>query len=224
MTNSRMHISLAALALLVPVAAAQADLYSYTELGLTGPGTVRSTLADKGQLAGSLAMGLTEENTAQLFFEKGSVITGSDLALTQGGSVPVGTAVNSYILHFDPVGASSSPVYEFHGTLTFEEKVLGVIFDTDAVHGAMAASDASLGLGSGYYDANYRYRKFEEQAKWGDVAILGSHSVTLNLFTNSAMDEVRIITTPVPGAALLGTLGLGLSGYLCRRRKLAHLS
>jgi hypothetical protein len=207
------------LAVFLLVAPAQADLHSATDLPLTGPGTVQVSLADKGQLTSSLAMGVTEENSAQLFFEKGSFIAGSDLALTLGGSVPVGTYVNSYILHFDPVGRSSSPVYEYHGTLTFDETILGVIYDTASVHGLMVQSDSSVGLGAGYYDASYSNRKFEYgQSQWGDVAILGS-SVTFNLFTNSGVDEVRIITTPIPGAALLGSLGLGLSGWLCRRRR-----
>jgi hypothetical protein len=198
--------------------AVHADFSGSTELALSGPGTVRASLDYKGPLQDSLQMGLAEANTAQLFFERGSIVTGSDLVLTKGGTVSVGTSVNSYILHFDPVGSSSSPVWEFHETITFDETVLGVIFDTTASHGQMANSDVTVGLGSGYYETNWMHRKFEEgQDKWNDVAIVGN-SVTFNLFTNSSMDEVRIITTPVPGAVLLGLLGLSAAGIKLRKR------
>ncbi len=203
---------------LVAAPATQADFSSSLQLPLTGPGTTRADLDYQGQLTGSLAMGAAEANTGQLFFEKASVITGSDLALTTGGSVAVGTPVKSYILHFDPVGSSSSPVWEFHETLTFDEAVLGVIFDTQTSHGHLASSDATVGLGAGFYDGSWSNRKFEEgQDKWNDVVISGN-TVTFNLFTNSSMDEARIITTPVPGAVLLGMLGLSVAGVKLRKR------
>lgn len=198
--------------------AAEADFYDSTQLALSGPGTTRASLDYKGQLQSSLKMGLAEANTAQLFFERSSVITGSNLILTQGSTVPIGTRVNSYILHFDPVGAASMPVWEFHETLTFDETILGVIFDTNTTHGQMAGSDVAVGLGTDYYEASWTQRKFEEgQDKWNDIAILGN-SVTFDLFTNSSMDEVRIITTPVPGAVLLGLLGLSVAGAKLRKQ------
>lgn len=199
----------------VPVV--RADFAGSTQLVLTGPGTTRAPIDYKGQLTGSLAMGSAEANTGQLFFESSGVVTGSGLSLTLGGTLPVGTRYNSYILHFDPDGSNSIPVWEFHEKITFDEKVLGVIFDTDATLGELAATDDTLGIGSSYYESNYFHRKFEDgQDKWNDIAILGS-SVTCNLFTNSSMDEVRIVTTPAPAAVLLGVLGLGAAGVRLRR-------
>ena len=199
------------------VSPVEADFLGSTQLALTGPDTTPAPIDYRGQLQSSLAMGLAEANTGQLFFEKSSVITGSDLVLTEGGTVPVGTRVNSYILHFDPVGSNSSPVWEFHETITFDETVLGIIFDTAAAPGRLAGSDTVMGLGSTYYESDSYHRKFEEgQDRWNDVAILGN-SVTFNLFTNSSMDEARIITTPVPGAVLLGILGLGAVGVKLRK-------
>jgi len=205
-------------ALLTAVAVpAEAAFIGSTELPLTGPSTTRAPLSYKGQLTYSLEMGQAEENSGQLFFEKSTVITGSDLTLTKGGVVPVGTSVESYILHFDPVGASSSPVWELHETLTFDQTVLGVIFDTTTAQTELSSTDSILGLGPNYYQTGYYHRKFEEdQEKWNDIAILGN-SVTFNLFTNTSMDEVRIVTTPVPGAVLLGVLGLGAAGLKLRK-------
>ncbi len=214
----RRTILIAVLCLFVAVPVVRADFSGSTQLPLSGPGTTRAPLDDQGQLTSSLAMGLAEANTGQLFFEKSSTITGSDLVLTTGGTVPVGTQVNSYILHFDPVEANSKPVWEFHETISFDEKVLGVIFDTTASHGHLAATDATLGLGSAFYESNWVSRKFEEgQDKWNDVVISGN-TVTFDLFTNSSMDEARIVTTPVPGAVLLGLLGLGAAGVKLRKR------
>ena len=195
----------------------KADFISSTQLALSTPGTVRAPLVYKGQLQNSLKMGLAEENRGQLFFEKSSIITGSNLTLTKGGIVPIGTQVRSYILHFDPLGSSSSPVWELRETLTFDEIVLGVIFDTTVAPGQLANTDSVLGIGSDYYETSSLHRKFEEgQEKWNDIAILGN-SVTFDLFTNSSMDEVRIVTIPVPGAVLLGMLGLGVVGVKLRK-------
>jgi len=214
MMKRLMFITIVCVFVTLPV---RADFSSSTQLPLTGPGTTRAPIDYKGQLSSSLAMGLAEANTGQLFFEKSSVITGSDLVLTLGGTVPVGTSVNSYILHFDPTGASSSPVWEFHETITFDETVLGIIFDTTAAHGQLASSDATLGLGSGFYESDWMHRKFEEgQDRWNDVAISGS-TVTFNLFTNTSMDEARIVTIPLPGAILLGILGLSAAGIKLRK-------
>jgi len=210
-------MSVAVLCLFVAVSAVEADFSSSVQHALTGPGTTRAPLDYKGQLTSSLVMGNTEANTGQLFFEKSSVITGSDLNLTLGGSVPVGTSVNSYILHFDPIGRSSVPVWEFHETITFDETVLGVIFDTASVPNQLAASDGILGIGAGYYESSSYHRKFEDnQDIWIDVAVLGN-SVTFDLFTNSSMDEARIVTVPVPGAILLGMLGLSVVGVKLRK-------
>jgi len=202
----------------VSVPVVQADFAGSTQLGLTGPDTTRAPIDYKGQLSSSIAEGSAEANAGQLFFEKSSVITGPALDLTVGGTVPVGTAVNSYILHFDAVGNTGGlPVYEFHETINFDEKVLGLIFDTSETGVQLATSDSIVGLGAGFYETDAARRKLEvNQDYWIDTAIFGT-SVTLDLFTNSSMDEVRIVTVPVPGAVLLGMLGLSVVGVKLRK-------
>lgn len=195
---------------------------------LTGPGTTRADIVWKGDLAGavsSLAMGQAEENSVQVFAENLNVLLAQDLALVGGGVVSAGTRVNSYIVHFDPIGRSSTPVWEGKGSILFDEMVLGVIYANDggtAPYSLLTNSDNIVGLGSNFYEADTAQRKFEVTSnKWIDIASSGT-GVDLNLFTNSSMDEVRIITqavpVPAPGALLLGAAGTSLVGYLRRRK------
>ncbi|MBN1123951.1 MAG: hypothetical protein JXA82_03010 [Sedimentisphaerales bacterium] len=192
---------------------------------LTGPVTTRADIVWNGDLAsavGSLAMGSAEEDSVQVFAENLNVILAQDLALVGGGVISAGTAVNSYIVHFDPIGRSSTPVWEGKGSILFDEQVLGLIYSDGSSAGdsLLTSSDDIVGLGSNFYESNTYHRKFEVGGnKWIDIASSGT-GVDLNLFTNSSMDEVRIITqaVPAPGALFLGVVGTSLVGYLRRRK------
>lgn len=191
---------------------------------LTGPGTTRANIVFKTVLPSSLSMGKAEENSAQIFLERQNVLLTSDLAVV-GGWIPAGARVNSYILHFDPVGSASSPVWEARGTITFAEPLLGLIYATSntATYSLLTASDSIVGLGGSYYESGTYHRKLEiPQETWEDLATLPGNTVYVNLFTNSSMDEVRIITqvVPAPGALLLGALGAALVGCLRRGKSL----
>jgi hypothetical protein len=194
------------------------------DLGTT-PGNVAAPLVYMGQLSGSLANEAMAANTTQVFLERESVTLAVALALSDGSSILAGTAVSSYIVHFDPVGTPTS-VYEGHGTITFDRPVLGVIYATNdtSTYTLLTASDTAVGLGPAFYDADPLQRKLEiPQATWQDVVSFSGNVVTVNLFTTSSMDEVRIITAcpvPAPGALALLALGTGLVGWLHRRNML----
>ena len=212
------------LAMLTVTVSAQANITAITNLGSSG-GTTAVNIEDSGLLTTPLIMDAKAKNAAQVFLERTGVVLGSDLELTLGGTVAAGTAMNSYIVHFDPVGAASSPVYECNGTVAFEETVLGLIFATKdtSTYLPFVQSDTLLGLGAAYYEGDVGHRKLEiPQDVWEDVALLPGNLVFLNLFTNSSMDEVRIVTQtiPAPGAILLGSLGALLVGHLRRRKAL----
>ena len=191
---------------------------------LTGPGTTRANIVWKGQLpdtAGILVMGTSEENSVQLYIERQKVVLSSDLNLSGGGTVPTGTVVNSYILHFDPVGSSSSPVWEGRGTITFDEPILGLIYATKntSTYTLLTQSDTSIGLGADRYDTPATRRLETPSTVYEDVI---TNAVYLNWFANTGLDEARIVTQyiPAPGAVLMGGIGIALVGWLRRRTTL----
>jgi len=183
-------------------------------------GSIRAPLTYMGQLAAPLA----EANTTQVFLENENITLASDLALAGGGLVSAGTDVSSYIVHLDLVGRPST-VYQGYGTITFDQPVLGLIYATNdsSTYNLLTASDASVGLGAAYY-ASASARKLEiPQSTWQDAASFAGNVVTINLFANTGIDDVRIITeaaptVPAPGAVVLLGLGTSLVGWLRRRR------
>jgi hypothetical protein len=70
----------------------------------------------------SVQLGAFESSeNLRVFTERENVTLATDVAVNvfrSGGKIPAGTRVNSYFVHFDPVGGSISAF--FRGTLTFE--------------------------------------------------------------------------------------------------------
>jgi prepilin-type N-terminal cleavage/methylation domain-containing protein len=103
-----------------------------------------------------------------------------------GGSVPAGTKINCYFLHFDPVG---STLAETTGQLNFSGKILGVVCQ-DA---ALDATDSLLGNSGTAYPTGQKSRGFENNA---EIVELSSdmHSFTIIRFKSTTVGEqCRII-------------------------------
>src|SRR5262249_36054507 len=140
------------------------------------------------------------------------------------GTIPIGTKISSYFVHFDDIGDPATPVAA-SGSITFDTDILGLIVTAKNLD----ASDSYPGLPSVIYDTGDGGRDLEINP--GDVGqgtndqiILSDdrRTVTLNLRDGTAPDEVRILTTPVPEPAsisLLAISGLGLLAYLVRNRR-----
>ena len=140
----------------------------------------------------SVADGTHESDTQVIAFQErvGVVLPALPASVSD---VPAGTIVNSYLLHFDPVGATGAS-HQVAGSVTFNEPILGVFY-SDA---ALAATDSSLGNPNTFYGSSAT-RQAEFTGIYPPPAPLDFIGFTGNTLTvdwraNSQADEVRVIT------------------------------
>jgi len=178
----------------------------------------------------SLSEGRLElpDRMAAVFVERQNVVLPEDVFvnLTSTGMVlgsghfsnawiPAGTTVDSYLLHFDPIGQPQADVTTW-GSLSFDNQVLGIVLTSPALD----LSDAILGHPHTAYPTGVFGRSFD----WGleDVVEL-SHdrkTVTALMRARPGYDHIRIITAvPEPSTLILLTAALGALGLIVYRRR-----
>jgi hypothetical protein len=127
------------------------------------------------------------------------------------GKIPAGAVVNSYLIHVDPVDYSSGLVW-YTGSITFSNRILGVITETKTLND----SDSVVGVGTTTYSTStLRGLEWTNQDKV--IVSISPDNMTMTLGTAEALDNIRVIEAPVPGAILLGLLGLTAAGVKLRR-------
>jgi prepilin-type processing-associated H-X9-DG protein len=162
------------------------------------------------QLPPSLDAGaFTADDRAFLFPEQESIELGGTISVdaaepgtysgkqgAPGGSVPAGTRVSCWLLHWDSVARSDSFL---DVTVSFGGEVLGVIYTT----GRLNATDSSLGQEI-VYPRGY-YRGFDSE---DDVLKLSSDRtrIDFSLQTVGYTEQVRILTRP--GKAAYSSYGV----------------
>jgi prepilin-type processing-associated H-X9-DG protein len=127
---------------------------------------------------------------AVIFPERTDVTMSASLQVALGsGTVPAGTTVDSYTLHYDPPGKVGTVR---NVSVSFTNQILGVIATTSAER----ATDSLLGSPSTAYDETDSARGFESNT---DVGEISSDRLTYkidSLSVNQHEDECRIITLP----------------------------
>jgi len=197
--------------------------------------TLGSEIEFVGSSAGlNLAEGQIESDTKiRVYSEKLNYTLTTDITVDDtsigsygnrvSGTILAGTVVDSYLVHFDKIGDSSTFVSRGGNVISeLGVEILGIIFSTNGLN----ASDSELGIADSYETSSDRGLEFTNQ----DSYILGNIGGTLrNLVLNDLkvstnIDEIRVITAaaspvPVPAAVwLLGSALLGLTG-ISRRKK-----
>ena len=168
---------------------------------------------------------LESDTTIAVFVEKENHTLASSINVTPasaglsfaGNSIPAssalaaGTLVNSYFVHGDRIGSSTTRV-TLSGTLEFDSDILAVIVRTSHHN----SSDAELGAPGTSYGGSLRGLENNN-----DLISISSdlRSIDIQLSFGTAADDVRIITAaspvPVPSALLL--IALPLFGALRNR-------
>jgi len=124
----------------------------------------------------------------------GTMMSGGTMS---GGSVPAGTAVDCYLLHYDPVGPNGT---QSNAHVSFAGKILGAIVLTSGLR----QTDSLLGAPGTAYDQKAGARGMEAGA---EIMTLSQDMRTLvvdRLVVTGCMEEARILTEPG---------GVGMSSY-----------
>lgn len=187
--------------------------------------TSTSGAAQKIAAPADVTTGKLESDTIIHAFEERSSVTTSQsvsLDITQPGtvpgpsgnnlspgSIPQGTRINSYYIHYDKVGGSDT-IKSATGSVTFGEDVIGLIITL----GGLTATNGTLGAQSTIYPTgSSQHVEFNDCSKI--TLAPDRRTVSVTLCVTCCADNIRVITGNVSGGSVLppaGNSGGGLGG------------
>lgn len=134
-------------------------------------------------------------------------------------TIPAGTVVNSYLLHFDSISGTDIAPIGIAGSVTFSHDILGLI-----VHPAtLSNTDSVVRLaGLTYPTGDNRGLELNSGDLAPDIINLSPdrRTVTLNLLNSVGVDQVRVITAvPEPSTWSLAVITSGALAIFQRRRR-----
>jgi hypothetical protein len=164
----------------------------------------------------------TVTNTGQQGFDEAQgVLTTVAHGIDGGGTIPVGTLVDSHMIFFNQVGGGTAS--HLGVEWTFDGIIIGVMSDSGGT--LEAASTFELGnpltnytVGAAGEVAPYPARGLEG----GDsYLIIGPSTIRVNMNIGQPGDWIRVVTQVPEPATLallaLGLLGVGVGGLRCAR-------
>jgi prepilin-type processing-associated H-X9-DG protein/prepilin-type N-terminal cleavage/methylation domain-containing protein len=124
----------------------------------------------------------------------GTMMSGGTMS---GGSIPAGTPVDVWLLHYDPPGRNGT---QSNARITFAGRILGVVVFT----AGLRQTDPLLGSPNTNYDQQQGARGMEPGAEILTISQDMRTLTTDRLVVTGCMEEARIITEPG---------GIGMSSY-----------
>ncbi len=201
---------------------ANADLIGVTELGPSTAGVSAAIIP-----APQNALDDDVENAAmQGFNEAQDVLTSVAHGIDGGGSIAAGTLVDSHMIFLN--STSTRAIGHFDVTWTFDGAILGVMSNQAGT--LEAASTFELGnpatnytVGAGAAPFGARGLEGNGNPSSGDGYTILGNTITVGMYVTEPGDWIRVVTNPVPvpGALLLGSLGLGFASWRLKRRRTA---
>ena len=128
-------------------------------------------------------------------------------AAATGVTIPAGTKVDSFYVHTEPVGATTTP---YTGTIRFDQPILGVMIQWTAQGGppgptTLDSSDAVLGnVGTTYVGAHPVPSRGLELPVGGhddQITLVDAHTLSFHFLTSTETDDFRIVTAAAPAGA-----------------------
>lgn len=213
MTRFIKGIAISAIAMAASVASANASIVPAAGFDLT-----RNTTQSAAVQVFSEQTGVTVgSNAVTLDYLVGGNLNVSDTAtgvsnFTSGQSLTAGT-YDSFLVHFDPVGAGSA----VNIAIDFESTIVGIIVSNAGSSQLLNLSDAIFGTAAAY--ENHIGRRAEDSDTF---SLTNASTLTFNLSTNANhIDNIRVLTqvTAVPLPASLPLLLAGFGGFAALRRR-----
>jgi prepilin-type processing-associated H-X9-DG protein len=130
-----------------------------------------------------------------------------------GGSVPAGTEVDVFLLHYDPVGSQNAWIY--NGEINFSTPLLGLICNT----GSLNATDSILGNPDTTYPTGQSARGFEWGAEKIELTDNMQGFILHQFHSTFPGEQVRFITEPGGAPASYGMNSQVTSSQRMRSRQ-----